>query len=118
MANTMFYVLNAVELLILLLRILVGGFTAHIVTWFFRNPRFFAYSTWGYSQVPYRNKQLTKAWIFRDVNELLKKLGEEYEIGVAEVLKILIEELERLYGGKDGLSLIIKKRMEKNACSR
>ena len=68
--------------------------------------------------MPYRNKQLTKAWIFRDVNELLKKLGEEYEIGVAEVLKILIEELERLYGGKDGLSLIIKKRMEKNACSR
>ncbi len=68
--------------------------------------------------MPYDKKKYTKAWIFRDVNELLKKLGEEYEIGVAEVLRILIEELERLYGGKDGLSLIIKKRMEKNACSR
>ena len=90
----------------------LGSFLAYSL------PNTFAYSTWGYSQVPYKNKQLTKAWVFRDINELLKKLGEEYEIGVAEVLKILIEELERLYGGKDGLSLIIKKRMEKNACSR
>jgi len=62
--------------------------------------------------VPYKNKQLTKAWVFKDINELLKKLGEEYELGVAEVLRILIEELERLYGGKDGLSLIIKRRFE------
>ena len=63
--------------------------------------------------MPYKNKQLTKAWVFKDINELLKKLGEEYELGVAEVLRILIEELERLYGGRDGLSLLIKRRMER-----
>ena len=63
--------------------------------------------------MPYKNKQLTKAWVFKDINDLLKELGEEYEIGVAEVIRILIEELERLYGGKNGLSLIIKRRMER-----
>ena len=63
--------------------------------------------------MPYKNKQLTKAWVFKDINDLLKELGEEFEIGVAEVIRILIEELERLYGGKDGLSLLIKRRMER-----
>jgi len=68
--------------------------------------------------VPYDREKYTKTWILKSMYQELRELGETYQLGVAEVIRILIEELERLYGGKDGLTLIIKKRMEKNACSR
>ncbi len=68
--------------------------------------------------MPYDREKYTKTWILKSMYQELRELGETYQLGVAEVIRILIEELERLYGGKDGLTLIIKKRMEKNACSR
>ena len=63
--------------------------------------------------MPYDKEKYTKAWVLKSVYNELKELGETYQLGIAEVIRILIEELERLYGGKDGLSLIIKRRMER-----
>jgi len=63
--------------------------------------------------MPYDKEKYTKAWVLKSVYNELKELGETYQLGIAEVIRILVEELERLYGGKDGLSLIIKRRMER-----